>query len=291
MSMWGRLRLGQAFDVLGRHGEAMKQYQLAHDLDASDSARDRTGARLDAGRRDSSLVSLVELEEDAGILRGSRRGQAELIDTVEALVTEPSRGMSGTETDLYFEVLATLAEARLRRGDPAGAVAAVDRAIERRPRPDKRNRARLLGVRARALWRLGDAAGASDDLSRARSLSAGDTRDRWEQERDLLDRLVAGLPAPADSGDAELRFEVQDRGELLLEAEFPDGRRFPLRLENGTWRGSWRTGDTEPVLYRFRVDGRFPRPDLHAERVTLRGDQAWCIATPQPTQTKSSPSQ
>jgi hypothetical protein len=149
----------------------------------------------------------------------------------------------------------------------------------------------LLGVRARARWRQGDAAGARDDLGRARSLSAGDTRDRWEEERDLLDRLVAGLPAPADSGDAELRFEVQDRGELLLEAEFPDGRRVPLQLENGAWRGSWRTADAEPVLYRFLVDGRFPRPDLHAERVTLRGDQAWCVATPQPTQTKSSPSQ
>ena len=41
ITMWGRLRYGLALDFLGRHEEAMKQYRLAKDLDASDSAEKR----------------------------------------------------------------------------------------------------------------------------------------------------------------------------------------------------------------------------------------------------------
>ncbi|HMB69948.1 MAG TPA: tetratricopeptide repeat protein, partial [bacterium] len=41
ITMWGRVRYGLCLDFLGRHREAMRQYELAHGLDASGSAKDR----------------------------------------------------------------------------------------------------------------------------------------------------------------------------------------------------------------------------------------------------------
>ena len=289
MTMWGRLRYGQALDVLGRHDEALQQYRLAHDLDASDSARERTGRRLDAGRRDASVVSLDELAEDAEILR-DRAAPEETVARVEHLLTSPSRGLSGSESDLYFETIALLAHARLRRGDADGAVATVDRAVGRRPRPDKRQRASLLSVRARAQLRRGDVDAAREDLRTARSLSAGDTRERFEREMQLVEAAGAAPAAiPAEAVSA-VPFRVPDRGELSLAVERADGQRFPLTLGADGWTGTVPVVAEGMLVYRFREDDLRVRPDPAADRIVLRGDEAWCVRVPQPRQTNPSPS-
>ncbi len=296
ITMWGRLRYGLALDVLGRHEEALTQYELAKDLDASDPARERATARLEAGRRDPSVVSLPELAEAARIVRASGSGGESRIRALEGMATGPSRGLSGSEARTYFGILGDLAMARLVRGDAAGCLAAVDRALADARRPPRESRAELLEIRARALLRRGRTKEALADLREGRSLAAGETRARLDAERDL----VARLPRASDPGHgaASLRFEAPDRGEFLLEVEgdfLPAGTRLPLGLDGGRWSAEVRFPVPTAVRYRFVADGFDRRPDPSAPRTVLVADEAWSEWSPpepepQPKQTNPSPS-
>lgn len=285
ITMWGRIRYGMALDTLGRHVEAVKQYQLAHDLDASGSARDRTSERLSAGSRDPSVISLTELEEVAAILRDTGSGGHARVDSTEARTTRPSRGMSGSEQTRYFRILAMLAEAHLRRGDATRCTDLIDRTVGGPVRPSKQSRAELIALRGRAEVRRGNADRAREDLHTARSLSAGDTRREYERLATLVEPAPAGGALP--TGDWILRFAAPDRAELRLEVEgsfLPAGRRLPLTFVDGAWTGEYPVDSPEPVTYRFVVDGQTPRPDPDAESVVMSADEAWCVRTPQPKQ-------
>ncbi len=298
ITMWGRLRCGMALDVLGRHEEALKQYALAKELDASDPARERATARLEAGRRDPSVVSLPELAEAARIVRASGSGGEARIRALEEMVSGPSRGLSGSEERAYFAVLGDLAMARLVRGDAAGCLAAVDRALSDTRRAPRESRAELLEVRARALVRRSRTKEALADLREGRSLAAGGIRDRLDAAREL----VARLPRTRDPGRgaASVRFEAPDRGEFLLEVEgdfLPAGERLPLTLDKGRWSVEARFPVPTTIRYRFVADGLARRPDPAAPRTVLVGDEAWSewsppdlAPEPQPKQTNPSPS-
>ena len=302
ITMWGRLRYGLALDVLGRHEEAMQQYRLAKELDASDPARDRAAARLDAGRRDPAVVSLPELAEAAKIARESSRVGEDRIRAIEAMVTEPSRGLAGSEARQYFRVLEDLAAARLVRGEPAACEVAVARALDGIPHPPRESRAELLELRARARLRLRRAEEAMSDLRDARSLAAGKVRDRLDAERELVASL--GLPKePWGRGAASMRFDAPDRGEFTLEVEgdfLPKGTRLPLELRKGRWVGEARFPVPMTVRYRLVADGAERRPDPAATRFVIAGDEAWSEWSPpeapadpaeaQPKQTNPSPS-
>lgn len=294
MTMWGRLRYGEALDFLGRHEEAMKQYRLAHELDASDMARDRTSERLDAGRRDPSVISLTELDEVARILRDTGAGGAAAVDVTERRLTGPSRGMTGSEWDRAFTILATLATAHIVRGDPAAGIALVDRALRGSPRPGKESRAALLEVRARADVRLGRAKDARSDLRDARAASAGKSRDRSEALARLVPVALGRGAAPAAGrGPFALDFTAPDRAEFTLEVEgtfLPQGTRLPMTLQDGTWSAAFSVPTGAPVRYRFVVDRESVRPDPEADRIVMDGDTAWCEKAPQPKQANSSPS-
>jgi len=299
ITMWGRLRFGLALDYLGRHEEAMTQYRLARDLDASDPAKDRASARLAAGARDPAVTSLEELAEMARIVRSSRTLGDDAIRRVETLATRPSRGLAGSESLRYFRILADLAVARLVRGDAPGAEAAVTAALEGRPPPSRESRAELLAVRARARARRGRIDEADADLRESRSLSAGGTRERRAAERELLRSPPPPTPPVAGEGAAAVRFEVPDRGELAVEVEgdfLPAGRRLRLALRHGVWTGEARFAVPTAVRYRIVADGGTIRTDPAAARVILVGDEAWCESgvgtadADQPKQTNSSPS-
>jgi len=287
ITMWGRLRYGVALDFLGRHEEALKQYEIAKELDASDLARERAAARIHAGRRDPAVVSLEELAETARILKEtSRRTETEL-RRVEHLVVDPPRGRSKRVRLDSFRILEDLVEARLRDGRPADCVAAVARALELSPGPLAESRARLLAIRARAYQRTGRTEEAIADLSRAHERASGDGRRRIGRDRDLVERL-ADIVRPAPAAAAAFTFRARDRGELLLEVEFPD-RRVPMELADGVWTVTTDGTGRDPLRYRFVADGEFRRLDPHAPRVKLIDDEAWSFV-PQPKQTNSSPS-
>jgi tetratricopeptide (TPR) repeat protein len=302
ITMWARLRLGLALDVLGRHEEAIAQYRLAKELDASDPAAERAAARLDAGRRDPRVVSLAELEEAAGIVRASPLHGEDAIRRLEAQVTGPSRGHTEREARTRFRILGDLAAARLVRGDAEGCRAAIERALEGTIRPPRESRADLLALRARVHARAGRLRAAEEDLREARSLSAGRARDALEAERAHVARMTRlGREGPATGGgDFVVRFDVPDRAELAMQVEgdfLPAGRRLDLRLAHGRWSGEVRVPAPAPVRYRLVADGAAPRPDVAATRVVLQGDVFWCVrapdgaaAPPQPKQTKPSPS-
>ncbi|MFN8177135.1 MAG: tetratricopeptide repeat protein [bacterium] len=281
MTMWGRLRYGLALDFLGDHAKAIQQYRLAKDLDASDIAKERAYARLEAGRTDPAVTSLPELDEMTKILEGSRRqGEADL-RRVEAQVTGPSRGLAKSGAALYFRILERLANARLVRDDAADGDSAVSRALALPLRPSKESRAELLALRARARFRLGRFADADEDLGTARSLVAGDLRKRYDRERDLLARLAREGPGPGTVGVGPevVRFESPDHGEIVLEVEgdfLPKGERLRLVRKGQTWAGELRLSAKKPVVYRFVADEASFRPDPTAPRVTLQGDEAWC---------------
>jgi len=277
ITMWGRLRYGLCLDFLGRHGEAMRQYRLAHDLDASSGAEDRANARLAAGDRDSSLVSLPELAEVARILRAARSHDEEALRRTEDQVRDPSRGMTSADRDLFFAVLADLAEARLLRGDPDACLAAVDRALDSWRDLPKEARARLESVRAKALFRSGRPDEAMRAWGRAFSRAVSDERERIGREREAARRSLeeAAAPVTAPEGDAVLRVAVPDRGELLveLEADFLGTKRVPLILRDGRWRIEQPAPDAGDVRYRLVVDGTIRRIDPFSPRVMLVDDE------------------
>jgi hypothetical protein len=296
--MWGRLRYGLALDYLGRHEEAMKQYRLAKDLDASEPAKERASARLAAGARDPRIVSLPELAETARILRETRRqGEAE-IRRVEQQVVGPSRGLAKSDARAFFRILADLAQARLVRGDAPGCESAADRALAGPPRPPKEARPELLAIRARAHFRSGRTDAALEDLRAARSAAAGDSRARYDRERELVARRGPQPSAFGQGGHVHV-FDAPDRGEFLLEVEgdfLPRGETLRLVLRDGHWVGQARFAAPTPIRYRFLADG-IVRPDPDATRTIVAGDEFWCLrsAEPeaeaaQPKQTNSSPS-
>ncbi|MGQ0723189.1 MAG: tetratricopeptide repeat protein [Candidatus Eiseniibacteriota bacterium] len=292
ITMWAAVRYGLCLDFLGRHQEALAQYRFAHDLAASSEARDRAAARLAEGRQDPARISLAELEETAQILKETSGHPEETLLRVERQVTGPSRGLSQAERDRFFDVLADLAEARLRRGDPAGCLAAIARALDSWQEPSKSRRALLEALGARALSRSGRTADAKQALDGAFARAEGDTRARIDRDRQALNRLARRDPAPAPPPGPGTLFRAKDRGEFLLELEadfLPAGRTLPMRLEDGEWRASWPVVDRDSIRYRFVADAHSPRIDPFAPRVALLGDGAWSVAYPK--QTNSTPSE
>jgi tetratricopeptide (TPR) repeat protein len=284
ITMWGRLRYGLALDFLGRHEEALAQYRIARDLDASDLAKDRASARIFAGHPDPSVVSLEELAETAAILEGSGSAAEHDLLRVERMVARPTRGFSPTQLTEYYGILADLAEARLRAGRPSDCVAAVDRLLE--SRPFAKSRARLRALRARALWRLGDAQRAIADLDRAIEDADGDDRARFTRDRALIVERSEGAHAESDVAASGATLRSRDRGELAVDVELPDAR-VPMTLEDGIWTAAIEASDT--VVYRFVADGDERRIDPTAPGIRLAGDEAWSLL-PQPKQTNSSTS-
>ena len=301
ISMWGRIRYGVALDFLERHDEAMEQYRLAKDLDASDAAKARAQDRLYAGWRDPAVTSLEELEETARILAGTRGYDEATLRRVEESVTRPSRGLSPRERELYFDVLYDLALARLVRGDAQACVDAVGRAARHNVRPSKESRGKLLALSARALVRLARAEDADDAYRKAIGLTGGDLRDRLRAERELAREFGTENPGdvPSDTGvgagsgdePGAFLFEAPDRGELRVAVELEGDPRGPIPMQLGPagWALALEAPAAAPLVYRFVVDTGPDRPDPQAERMVLRGDQVWCERYPK--QTKSVPSE
>ncbi len=299
ITMWGRLRYGLALDFLGRHAEAMKQYRIAKELDASEPAEERAAARLAAGARDARVVSLPELAETARILRETRaQGEAE-IRRIENQVVGPSRGLAKSDSRAFFRILGDLALARLVRGDAKGCEAAIDRALAGPPRPPKEARPDLLALRARARLRSGRVAAGLEDLRAARSAAAGSSRVRFERERDLVARAAKPYAPATGEGTAAHAFEAPDRGEIALEVEgdfLAGSERLRLALRDGRWSGEARFAAPKTIRYRFVADAVARRPDPLAERTEILGDEFWCVRASdaardaQPKQTNPSPS-
>ncbi len=316
MTMWGRLRYGQALDFLGRHTEAMEQYRLAKEMDVSDTAKERATKRLAAGRSDPSTISLEELAELARILKETGGHGEEALLRVEVMVTSPSRGMSRPEKELYFSILEDLAGARLRRGDLEGCVAAIERALAGSPAPPKESRARLIAMRARAHLRAGRVEEAREDLRRARGRAGWDLRKRIDRELGLVgdwgrrgDARLGGAGAagvsgrdgsvgPPDpfQGDGPPRLpdtgvsitvpnglflHAPDRGEILLEVEvssLPDGPRVACDLVDGRWSVTVpRSPGRDEIRYRYLADGFEIRIDPNVPEVVLDGDEVWSV--------------
>ncbi|MEZ5066426.1 MAG: tetratricopeptide repeat protein [bacterium] len=288
ITAWGRLRCGVALDFLGRHEEALEQYRLAKELDSSDEVTERANARIAAARRDPSVVSLPELAEVARILRYTRGHDETTFRRVEDAVVSPSRGLSKSENDTYFAILSDLVIARLARGDVSHALDAVDRALGGSVRPERESRARLFGLRARALHRAGRDDEAERALGQAIGASAGDARDAWEREREELRR---GIPDPArEPGDGAVEVTSPDRGEFRLAVEVLGGPTIPMTLTGDAWRASvpW-PHDAAPLRYRFVAEDGEWRPDPSCDHVELVGDTAWSVL--QPKQANSAPSE
>jgi tetratricopeptide (TPR) repeat protein len=276
ITMWGRIRYGMCLDFLGRHAEALEQYALARDLGASKSAGDRASDRLAAGDPDPTRVPLAELAEVARILRAARAHDEAAIRRTEDQVRAPSRGMTQADRDLFFGILADLAEARLLRGDPAGCVAAVDRALDSWRDVPKDARATLESVRAKALFREGKVDEAMSTWGRAYSRASRERRDAIGRSRDAARRSLrpADVRVPS-AAEPSLTVTAPDRGELLmeLEADFLGDARAPMRLTDGTWSVSWPAAGT--VRYRFLADGAERRIDPAAPRVVLVDHEPW----------------
>jgi tetratricopeptide (TPR) repeat protein len=294
MAMWGRLRHGQALDLLGRHVEALAEYRLASEMDASDTAKRRAVARVDAGRRDPTVLSLEELAEAARILRETGPHEERLLRDVEAWTVEPSRGLSPGEKRTYFGILADLAEARLRAGDPEGCLACLERAMKGSPKPPKEARGMLLAKAARAHWRAGRPDRAIAELKRAIAKGDWDQRARARRELALLENLIAsgrtgeasepaGLGVGGADDGATALVSTRDRGELTVEVEVerPGGIDVvPARLRDGRWfarlpAAGGATAGAPPVRWRLLVDRERVRVDPAAARVVVDGDVIW----------------
>ncbi len=290
ITMWGRLRYGVALDFLGRHEEALKQYRIARDLDASAFAKERASARIAAGRRDASVVSLPELAETVRILlETDRRAEDELL-RVEALLFEPSRGFSRDRRNEFYDIVRDLAEARLRDGRPEDCLAAADRALDGRPRPFKRARARLRGLRARALHRLDRPEEALAELDRALEEADDDDRANLARDRDLIlalnDAEEPGAPSRAESAT---EIVARDRGELALDVRLRSGELYSMTLRDGRWAVTVPGAPTDTLVYRFQRDRTENRLDPHVPGVEIVDDEAWSV-WPHPKQTNSSSS-
>jgi tetratricopeptide (TPR) repeat protein len=283
ITMWGRVRYGLCLDFLGRHAEAMEQYRLARRLDASPSAAERASGRLAAGDPDPSRISLAELAETARILRAARPRDEAAIRRTEERVRDPSRGMSQADRDLFFAILADLAEARLLRGDPAACLAAVERALDSWRDVPKDARARLESVRAKALFRAGRAGEAMDAWGRAYSRASSELREAVGRDREAARRALALPPAPEPAGPGpSLTVTVPDGGEVLLEleADLPEGARIPLALRDGAWTVTCPAPDERPVRYRLVADGVARRIDPFAPRVVVVDHEPWSVRDP-----------
>lgn len=274
ISMWGRVRYGVCLDFFGEHEAALKQYELAHELDASDQAKDRAAERMQAARRDAAVVSLPELEEMTRVLVGTTAFGETEIRRVEDLVTTPSRGLSKTEKLRYFDILGDLARARLARADAAGCLAAIDRALRGPEKPAKESRAMLHELAARAHLRLADFDGAESALSKAIGSSAGDRRKELQEEREFV-RALANAPArPVPLANSPI--VVPDRGELTVELELQDARTIPFARDGAEWRLTAPLPDGE-VVYRIRSDGDRYRQDRGADELRRIGSDMWSV--------------
>jgi hypothetical protein len=189
--------------------------------------------------------------------------------------------MTRADRDLFFSILADLAEARLLRGDPEACLAAVDRALDSWRDVPKEARARLESVRARALFRMGRADEAIRAWSRAYSRAVSEQRERIGREREAARRaeIAPGRPASPES-PAAFDVAVPDRGELLVELETnaPDGARVPLTLRDGFWRVSCPAPEGT-VRYRLVIDGTIRRIDPFSTNVVLVDHEPWSERT------------
>jgi tetratricopeptide (TPR) repeat protein len=278
ITMWGHLRLGMALDFLGRHEEAMAQYRAAKELDASDSASERARERLAAGRKDPSVVSLLELRETTRIVKETRAQDEDALLRCESLATRPSRGLNKTQASLFADILTDLAQARLRRGDPRSCLEAADRFLALDVRLPKEERAKLRRVRAHALVRLGHEREALAELRTASGEADWLLKQRIDRERELIASRLPESPASAAPEAARFVFRAPDRGELIVEVEgdfLPANERLPLTLVNGEWRGAWAGDDRQRIRYRFVIDGTERRIDPYAPHTILSGDETW----------------
>lgn len=288
MMMWARLRLGMALDFLGRHEEALEQYRKALEAKASSSAEERAEERLSAGKKDPGALSLLELQEMARIVRDTGTRSEKELRMLEDKLTGPSRVLSKSKAELYYEIARDLAEARMRRGDSAGCIAAIDRVLQSRRQTPKEQKALLLELRARALARQGHIEEAQHDLQSARSLADSDARQLIDRERETLSKGNPYAQLPANAPLPERHVQSPDRGELTLEVEVRSGQnisRIPMDLKEGEWVSRALPESSDDLFYRFVANGLSPRIDPTSTLTVLNVDQAWSVY---PKQTNSS---
>jgi tetratricopeptide (TPR) repeat protein len=289
MAMWARLRLGMALDFLGRHEEAIEQYRKAHDMKASSTAEERAEERISAAKKNPAAISLLELQEMARILKDTRTHGEKELRMLEDKLTGPSRGLSKSKSEIYYGIARDLAEARMRRGDPAACIAAIDRLNESHRDAPKEEKANLLELRARALARLGRIEDALRDLKAARPRASWDMRQVIDRERETLSRGNPYSEAAVSPTASQPTVQAPDRGELTLETEVlsPNGQtvRIPMALQGASWVSTTLPESSGEILYRFVANGLTARIDPSAPRSVMKVDQAWSVY---PKQTNSS---
>ena len=291
MTVWSHIRLGVAYDFLGRYEESLGQHRKALELKASDTAKERAEERIAAGKKDPGVLSLLELQEMASILKDTGAHGEKELRMLEDKLTGPSRVLSKSKADLYYDIARDLAEARMRRGDAAGCVAAVDRILKSGRQTPSEEKALLLEVRARAQARVGRLDEARSDLQSARSKAGGDARPRIDREIELLAKGNPYATAAPIAEPAGRRVETSDRGELTLEVEVMSGgdsSRIPMDLQGAKWISRPLPESSGDLLYRFVANGLSPRIDPTTARTVMNVDQAWSVY---PKQTNSAGSQ
>ena len=281
MTAWGHVRLGQALDFLGHHERALEHYRLAKDTDGGGSVEERAKERLSAGRRDPSVLSIREIGDIARILANTRHHGESDLRRVETMLTASNRGLDAEKTRRYFAALRDLAQARLHRGDVDGCLAAVERALDGDRSPPKESRALLLELRAVANLRRGERERAIRDLDDARARAPYGDRDRLDARRALLRSWVAHMrpPSAEPAGAVPIQFAMDAGAEIVVHVEgdfLPNGSRLPMRLDEGTWRATWRVPAGTTVRYRFVIDAETRRVDAHAPLVRWEPDGPWC---------------
>ncbi|HET9888664.1 MAG TPA: tetratricopeptide repeat protein, partial [bacterium] len=91
MTVWSRIRLGMAYDFLGRYEESLAQHRQALESKASDAAKERAEERIAAGKKDPGALSLLELQEMASILKDTGTHGEKELRMLEDKLTGPSR--------------------------------------------------------------------------------------------------------------------------------------------------------------------------------------------------------
>ena len=204
-----------------------------------------------------------------------------MLRATEDRVTGPARGLSREQASRYFSTLLDLAEARLRGGDLAACLAAVDRALE--IPPPKEARADFLELRARVLHREGRTREALEDLQAALPRAAHGRREDVQRVRGLVEE-EAPRPGAAPAPTPGWTLIAPDRGEIRLEVEVVEGtgaRRHRMTLADGRWIATI-PSPASRVRYRFVADDHRPRVDPGASRIVLVNDKGWSVHEPGP---------